>query len=396
MKQIRRRWVWFAIAIAVAFVLMLLSSVSPNNPTVASGSTYTRQPAGYAAWFEYMQERGTPVQRWQRPPTELWPQDVQAKPPADDATDAASDPAEARSRDAEPRLLLQVMPTLGFQGLSRRERAWVEAGNTLVVLGQRASVSSAPFRSEIASDFGEIAIDTRRRLSLTIATEPELEATTLIGDEQGAIVWQRELGEGRIIYAVTPHLAANAYREEPGNFAFLADLVTRWEQPIWVDEYLHGHKDREVIEAEIGDSSSDYLAQTPLVLLFWQAAIAFIVLVGASNRRLGPPQAESPKVTDNSAAYMRALAQVLQKADRSEFVLSKVGKAERSRLQRALGLGSTPVGDRELIQAWTDHTGQPSSTVERVLDPVNQTQANEGDLAAWLRAVALLRQHLPD
>lgn len=412
MQRIQRRWLWFALAIVAVALLMLLSTLSPQNPVLASGSTYTRQPAGYAAWFAYMEERGTPVQRWQRP-LEEWIE-PQATPDGELAKKSSD------TLDPNPRVLLQIFPNVVPRGISYREREWVARGNTLFVLGLLEDVTEAPFRSELESDRGPVVIETRRRFpdsrkasppdsadsssnapdDSSEATPSELDiepypGTTLLGDRYGAVVSQQTIGNGRVIYAITPHLAANAYQDESGNFEFLADVVARWEQPIWVDEYLHGYKDEDVIFAEEG-SWLAYLAKTPLAIAFCQAAIAFVIILGAKNRRLGPPLADSPATLDNSTAYINAMASVLQKADHSDFVIANVGKAERARLQRALGLGRTPVGDRELIEAWAQHTGRSSRDVESVLNGIQQQNLSENQLADWLRAAASVRQYMPD
>jgi hypothetical protein len=59
----RRLWLFGAIAIAAVILLTLFAA--PANNQLSSGSTYTRAPNGYGAWYAFMEERGTPAKRWQ-------------------------------------------------------------------------------------------------------------------------------------------------------------------------------------------------------------------------------------------------------------------------------------------------------------------------------------------
>ncbi|NEO70518.1 DUF4350 domain-containing protein, partial [Moorena sp. SIO3H5] len=61
----RRLGVISAIAIVVLMIITLVAA--PANNKINSGSTYSRAPYGYGAWYAYMAKRGTPVQRWQKP-----------------------------------------------------------------------------------------------------------------------------------------------------------------------------------------------------------------------------------------------------------------------------------------------------------------------------------------
>ena len=64
------RYVWLGL-IALVVLCFLLVIFAPSSGIKVSGSTYSRAPEGYLGWYSYMQERGTPVQRWQRPSEEL-------------------------------------------------------------------------------------------------------------------------------------------------------------------------------------------------------------------------------------------------------------------------------------------------------------------------------------
>jgi hypothetical protein len=287
--------------------------------------------------------------------------------------------------------LLQVRPELTGRSISPEVRRWVQRGNTLIVLGIKTDVSEAPFANRIPSASGVIEIATRRRQS---APNP------LLQDRFGAIVWEEAIGSGRVIYGATPHLAANAYQDVPGNFNFLNQLVTERSRELKVDEYLHGYRDAPVAKQEGKGTVISYLAHTPLLVVGLQGLIILMVAIVANNIRFGPPQPlPAPKV-DNTVAYITALAGALQQANSYEFVLNLVGKAERLQLQRRLGLGECPLDCQALGQAWRQHTQQSTADFPPLLQPQGRTQSpphrlGEAALIRWLHSVQTLRDQLP-
>jgi hypothetical protein len=351
-------------AIAIAAIVLLSLVTAPNNRS-RLGSTYSRTPDGYGAWYAYMQNQGTPIRRWQKPLSELGKQNQVT--------------------------LLRVRSQPAF-GLESAERQWVERGNTLVVLGVRKSVTPANFSTKQQSeDLIGIKIDTRRRAEVD-------KQQTRLGDRYGAIVWPEKIGEGQVIFCITPHLAANAYQDSPNNYKYLAQLVTQPGKPIWVDEYIHGYKDKEVREQAGERDFLSYLAQRPLAAALFQAAILLIVFILASNRRFGQPVTLTTPIVDNSTAYIEALAGVLQKAQASDFAIDTVGNAEQNQLQQALGLGQIPLERQDLIQAWVRQTGRSPAELEQLLRLRGQKRRpSDQDLLNWLKQWRTIRSYVkPD
>ncbi|NJN59943.1 MAG: DUF4350 domain-containing protein, partial [Leptolyngbyaceae cyanobacterium SL_5_9] len=139
-----------------------------------------------------------------------------------------------------------------------------------------------------------------------------------------------------------------------------------------------------------------YLAKTPLLLLAVQAGIMLLVLI-LGHRRLGPAIALETPSTDNSKAYIQAMAGVLQKANSNKFVVEMVGKAEQLNVQRSLGLGTNLLEPTVVTAAWTQQTGRPAAELAEILDLVdNHAQISERELLSWLDKVQTMRRHLPD
>lgn len=387
----RRLWLFGAIAIGAIILITFLSA--PANNKLNSGSTYSRAPDGYGAWYTFMSERGTPVQRWRKPFEDL-----------------------AKNKDVEgPISILRVHSSLAYERISGVERQWVEDGNTLVILGVRQLVTEANFSSQHQTKTGIVKIETQRRNKNA--------EQKLLSDSFGTIVWEESIGKGKVIFSSTPYLAANAYQDSQGNYEFLAQLVTqslgeqastvvgetvliqnqnspyqrgKIKNPVWVDEYIHGYKDKEVLKRERKENVFSYLAKTPLFPAFVQGLILLIVAIWAGNRRLGKPVSLSTPEVNNSEAYIQALASVLHKANRSEFILEVVGKEDQLQLQKALCLGQQPLDNQSLIEAWVQQTGRSATELEQLLLLQSKKQRiSELNLLTWLGKWEQIRRNLP-
>lgn len=394
------RWIWVGLAIVVIALMSLV--VAPQSAQLHQGSTYSRAPSGYGAWYAYMQERSPAIQRWERPLSDLLEPDEQELPvqkisavvrspqlsPIEQLDPAVQPPAIAQSPSSDRhRTLVQI--NFGWDGLGVFDRSWVAQGNVLVLVGMRRPVTAAPFRSALSSSVGAVQIETRRRHQLSSSNQ------ALLADEFGAVAWQERIGAGKVIYVATPHLAANAYQEQPGNFAFLAQLVSDPGHPIYIDEYLHGYRDTPTQQPERRATLGDYLLKTPILLLAIQIGLLLLVAIWGQNQRLGPalPLVDPP--VDNSTAYIEALGSVLHQAHSPQFVVETIGKAEQQQIQRALGLGTAPVEPAVLIAAWTQQTGQSAEILQAWLDPLRYPRPlGDRALQTWLDQLQTIRRQL--
>ncbi|MEH1912235.1 MAG: DUF4350 domain-containing protein [Nostoc sp.] len=357
------RLAWIG-AIALAAIVLLSLFAAPNNTKINTGSTYNRAPDGYGAWYAFMQQQGIPIKRWQKPFSEIQPEN-------------------------SPITILQVGGYPRETILDSQEREWIEKGNTLVILGAGAQVTEAQFSTVQKSPQGDIKIDTRRRYKKANSKQVNL------GDRFGAIVWKENYKKGKVIFSTTPYLAANAYQDNLSNFKYLANLVTEKGNTIFVDEYIHGYKDADVRKKESEGDLSSFFAKTPLFPILVQVGILLLVLIWAQNRRFGKPVPLDTPVVDNSEAYIQALAGVLQKAETADFVVQMVGKQEQLQLQKALGLGQVLLEHQALINFWIEKTGASAAELDTVLKLQSGKQPiSEQDLLSWLvkwRTIRLIR-----
>ena len=295
-----------------------------------------------------------------------------------------------------------IPPVLSIGGRGAWESGlsdWLERGDRLIVLTNQQSVTAAKFSSQLDSDVGEVAVDTRRRYPIKNSPSYRQEGTEisyrstpvtseavepLLADEYGAVVWRE--GQSDVTLSTTPFLAANAYQDAAGNFAFLAELANEANGPVWVDEYLHGYKDREAVVEEVVGTWLGYLADTPLLLVAVQIGVVLLVALIAQNRRIGSKQPLLSPQVNNSEAYIKALAGVLHKANNRDFLVDTLVAAEQKSLQRALGLGEAAVSLDVLQTAWQQGTGRD---VEE-LSVLQAKPKGEAALQAWLRQLQSL------
>ncbi|TAE54337.1 MAG: DUF4350 domain-containing protein [Nostocales cyanobacterium] len=350
----RRQSLIFLGVITLAVMVLVSILIAPSN-RINAGSTYNRAPDGYGAWYAFMQEQGANIQRWKKPFNEI-------------------------KNEAEPVTLLQINSRLNSENIYPVEIEWIEKGNTLVVLGVEKPTTAAEFSTNQKSEFGDIKIDTTRRYKISKSEQQKL------GDDFGAVVWEKEYGKGKVILSSTPYLAANAYQGE-ANFIYLAELINNNNQKILVDEYIHGYKDQDIREKERQGDLWSYFLQTPIIIILIQTIVLLLVLIWVENRRFGKPKIVKTPEIDNSQAYIQALAGVLQKATSSDFVLEMIGREERKNLQSKLGLGNKLLDNEVLVKIWQEKTSVSVNLAE--LEAVLKTELKkqritEKELLDWL------------
>lgn len=342
----KKKWWLGAIALIVLSLLFLL--ITPSQKRSQDGSTFSRQPSGYGAWYAMQEQQGVKIQRWQKPIASLI----------------------ENSSQSTGITLLQIysQPEEG-RGLTPAEQKWLARGNKIVVLGVAQPVTAAEFSTTHATAVGLVKIQSSRRRGTSLPTLPyqiQPNEEIVLSDRYGAMIWQESIGKGQLVLVTTPYLGANAYQREPGNFKFLSQLVNPKNQ-IYVDEYLHGYRDAEEIAKSAVGHWITYLGQTPILVITLQMGVILLVFLWGYNQRFGAVVPLTTPVMNNSAEYIQAIAAVLERANCPDFLVRTIARAEQIKLQRSLGLGSTPVAPEILLAAWQERTGKPSQELAQLL-----------------------------
>ena len=354
----RRLWIWGGIAIAVIIALTLVAA--PNSNKLMAGSTYSKEPNGYGAWYEYMLDKGTDIQRWQKPFTDFITYQ----------SDNNQDNNLAYLKIVPPQ-----KPNLAI--VSDQEYEWVKQGNTLVILGERQSATAATFQTNQSYQDLTIAIATTRR--------NQDSTNNLVEDEYGGIIWSSQSEQGLVVYVVTPYIAANAYQDVEDNFEFLATIISN-NSSIFVDEYIHGYKDLDTKIKEKQGTLRDYFLKTPWYPIAIQLILIMSVAITFAWRRFGKPVLPQVNKLDNSQAYIEALARVLEKAKSTDFIVETIAKDEQRKLQKYLGLDRNLLDEETLIAAWQKQTEKSPHDLQEVLQQAKRDRRfTEAELVNWLQ-----------
>jgi Domain of unknown function (DUF4350) len=359
---------WQVLLAVVAIIVLLIVTSAPNGSSQLSGSTYSKEPHGYGAWYQMMVDRSTPLERWRQNNQELMRQ---------------------HPRDTT---LLQVNVATQDLQLSTAEKDWIKQGNTLIVLGVDARANDIAFSQDLPSAHGPVRIETTRRLEPDDLAHLMKGAKQVVGDDAGNVIESAKIGEGHLIISTTPHLAANAYQDFASNYELLATLATADGHRLVVDEYLHGYHDAS--SSDRADRSElngvTYLLQTPFLMLLINFSLVFGLVVWQQNRRFGAVIIPQPPAVENSTAYIQALGGVLRQAQSSDFVVKNIGKAEQLALQQRLGLGNQQLVDRAtLLAAW--QTQLPTAELPPMVPLATGQQLTESQLQQWLRQLQAVR-----
>jgi hypothetical protein len=379
-QWLRRYWL---LGLTLLLILILTTILSGSGESVyLQGSTYSSQPSGYGAWYQMMVDRGVSIDRWRKTPMKM----IDTYP-----TDTTFIQINGKSQDFS---------------LSSSQQKWIEQGNTVIIIGISTPAHDIEFTKDLETKaYGKIRIDSTRRLSYDASRKSLTfnlsdRPTDVLADAQGAIVWQSNLGKGKLFLIAPPHLAANAYQDFPANYALLQSLATQDRQKIVVDEYLHGYRDKDSTTPKAAATEKgweSYMLGTPLAVLFVNLSLVLGLFTWQQNRRFGGVVVPKPPQIDNSTAYIEALGGVLRQAQTSEFVLKNIGKVEQLKLQQKLGLGNKLLVDREtLVDAWIQQTQLPNPDLPGVLQlGTGQQRLTEAELQQWLTKLQSITDRLP-
>jgi len=381
---------WFTGGILAAGLLLFTLLSAPNNPR-SDGSTYSRSPEGYGAWYAYVERSGQAIARWQKPLTALLGKDGSDYPQSDvqEISDIAS---QTNSPISIRTTLIQISSEPDSPRIDRR---WIEQGNRVILIGTRkgkTQLTNAAFQSEIPIKFGSPSNPQSGTLKIA-TTRRHLQTSTLqtlVSDSYGTLVWRTPIGSGEIIHILPTFLAANAYQNEAQNFAYLQDL-TQGDR-ILMDEYIHGYRDPETAATEGKGDLSTFFAKTPIALMFFQTLVILSVLIYGKNWRFGAIRSLNPPIINNSRAYIQALAGILQKANSTDFVTSTLSQAELKKLQRTLGLGTSRIDPETILQTWTEQTGRSATEFREAFllsssHKDRHKKPSEAELTQWLTKI---------
>ncbi len=353
-------WGW--VLIGLLCLTLVVSIAAPKS--YPKGSSYDQSLSGYAQWYEFMKTQNHPIKRWRRDYSQL---------------------------KGQKQTLIQVADVERFQDPNLESAEildWVKQGNTLIELRWGGEVSGAPFRSGLATPKGAVQIETTRRYQ----NRSENFDDGLLKDSFGTAVGSETLEKGTVIKSVYPWIGSGIYAQKGANFQVLADLATKQQGTIWVDEWLHGYRDLEPKTALAKAKPQDlwsYFARRPIAVMAGQGVLLLALLLWGQNQRFGALLRIAPPLRNSSEQYIQALADTLNTHGHTEYVLTLLGQSLHDRLRSRLGIvGADGLGegDGAIATEWAVVTGRPPSELLELLKQSRvQKRLRDSELLAWVQ-----------
>ena len=273
-------------------------------------TTYSTAASGYKALYLWLDKLSLPVKRWERKLNDL--------------------PVEASVLVlAEP----ELSPT---RGELRSLREWIANGGTFVLIAREPNLFWSDLGFELEPVFGMQHMQdkkeplwfqpgpyTRGVRTLNYNIHPRLSSLRPQGIVQvrsagGGLLMVLNEGEGRVIGLADPSLFANGSLRE-GDHARLALnllLAHRGNGELLIDEYHHGY----------GRATSvlEHLFSSRALIPLLQGILILFVLWLGKGRRFGPPRPLHRIERSSSLEYVKAMAQLYQRAKLRALALKAV------------------------------------------------------------------------
>ena len=282
-----------------AYGLVALESGEINKENERR-TTYSAATGGYKALYLWLHDLNLPVKRWERTLNDL--------------------PAEAS-------VLVMVEPELGpSKGEVETLKEWVAGGRTFVLIGRQPNLFWLDMGFELQPVFGMQHLQdekeplrfqegpyTKGVKTINYNGHPGLSSSRPQGivhlrSGGGGLLMVLDEGKGRVIGLSDPGIFSNESLRD-GDHARLALnllLAHRGNGELLIDEYHHGY----------GRATSvlEHLLTSKALIPLLQGILILLVLWIAKGRRFGPPRPLLQEERSSSLEYVRAMAQLYQRA----------------------------------------------------------------------------------
>jgi hypothetical protein len=263
-------------------------------------TTYSAAAGGYKALYLWLHNLNLPVKRWERRLNDL---------------------------SAEASVLVMVEPELGpSKGELETLKEWVAGGGTLILIGRKPNLFWLNMGFELKPVFVMQHLQDKKE-PLRFQAGPYTRGIKVINYNDRAhlsssrpqgIVHLRsggsgllmvlDEGEGRVIGVSDPSLFSNGSLRD-GDHARLALnllLAHLGNAELLIDEYHHGY----------GRATSvlEHLLSSKALIPLLQGILILLVLWASEGRRFGPPRPLLQNERSSSLEYVRAMAQLYQRA----------------------------------------------------------------------------------
>jgi hypothetical protein len=371
-----RKLLWGAAALALALILATLV-LSPGSGELDSPvpSSYSPASGGALAAYMLLGDLRLPVERWERPPTDL----AQIGPHSVLILVEPAQKPSKEERDALQDFLVKGGRVLFCGAEIRTFFPPATLSNTRE--SSRWQVLTPTMPSSISRGAEHIEMGFRRAWGslkpgqIQIYGEPGSPAVVTVGVGAGELIWWA---------GATP--LTNAAIERQDNWKLFLNSVTGSGEPLRVlwDEYYHGER----------GSLSAYVSQTPVM---W-GALQLLVLTGALiftfSRRSGPVQAPVAVSRLSPLEFVDTMGGLYQRAKAGSIPVQVSYRHLRLQLAKRLALPATSA-DSALAEAARDRLGFQGPELLSTLD-IASAASRDAKLSAQkaLDLVKNLEQYL--
>jgi hypothetical protein len=425
---------YFAGAVTIIIVIAVLVGISAagaiefdrpaENEFAPNRSTYNSGQTGTRAFYQLLEESGTPVARWRKRYSSLGAE-------AKDSMLVIIGPFPSGQRMSEEdafelqgwistggrALIISRSPNEQFQDPSIRAKSpeKLPAGNATpeqFIDEESDKLITQP--TELTRNVRGLSFsDFASRMSFhnradgtdgSVKAEPpddpdeakdEYSAPALyapvihLGDKNGAALADFTFGEGRVIFLSDPFVVANNGIARGGNLTLAMNILSSMGAPgrkIFFDEFHHGYHDG-------GNPLVNYFRGTPAPWMLLQGLGLSLLIVYTYSRRFARPL-PLPQVDRHSPLeFVGSMANLQQASQARELALENIYPRFKAGLCRRLGLSSRASVDE--IVAGARRRRFPISEIElrQMLSDAEMTLAGEAiDDARLLTLVSRMRR----
>ena len=299
----RSRW-WKVGSLAVLLFLAAYGLVALEPREISQQherrTTYSAAAGGYKALYLWLHQLNLPVRRWEKTLNDL--------------------PAEAS-------VLVMVEPELGpGRGELKSLQEWIAQGGTFVLIARQPNLFWLEMGFELEPVFGMQHLQnkkeplrfqpgpyTRGIRTLNYSGHPRLSSSRPQGvvhvrSATGGLLMVLDDGKGRVIGLADPSLFSNVSLRDGDHARLSLNLLLahRDKGELLIDEYHHGY----------GRATSvlEHLFSSRALIPLLQGMLILLVLWAGKGRRFGPPRQLLPEERSSSLEYVRAMAQLYQRA----------------------------------------------------------------------------------
>jgi hypothetical protein len=378
---------FFLLVIALNFLFM---TDQPQEETEfnADRSSYRATKFGTLGLYTLLEETGYPVTRLEEPYTNLPVR-------SDIGTILVISPPEWHSPSRDE-----------FDSVIE----WVKAGGLVVIVDRQIdlpdpdltakTVVAGPAQEMSPSQPTAYTKDVKKiELSLFASrlTLKSSSSTVHIGDNNGAVLADAKIGNGRIVFLTDPYVVANNGVPKADNLTLVLNILAqRPAGSIAFDEYHHGHG-KESLLGETSTGVMGYFSGTPIPWMMAQAGLLILAFLYTRGRRFARPLPQRRERRTTNLEFVSSMANIIRLARASDLAMKNIYSEFRRKLCKYAGMPpkaetralSTAVARRGKLDA-----GELESLLERCEKIANGAATGDSELLGLVLRVRAIESKL--